>query len=111
MDVRAFVDELLPALADTEFFERVTLQTEGPIASGYAYVHNEFYLRFYFNAVTGTTAFALIEIQRRIWGIDYDNRRGWHLHPAESPTDHIETNPMSIEDIVANLQAVLSKRT
>lgn len=76
MDVSSFVDELLPALADTGFFERVNLQTEGPVASGYAYVHDDLFLRFYFNQLTGTIAFALIDSQRRIWGIDYENRRG-----------------------------------
>ena len=36
MDVKGFADELLYALADTELFERVALQTEGPIVSGQA---------------------------------------------------------------------------
>jgi hypothetical protein len=44
MDVRAFAEELLRALAETGLFERVALQTEGPIASGYAYVQEDLYL-------------------------------------------------------------------
>ena len=91
MDVKSFTDDLLSALANMGRFERVALQAEGPIASGYAYLRNEFSLRFYFNEVTGTTAFALIENQQRIWGVDYDNRRGWHLHPVDDPTKHINT--------------------
>jgi hypothetical protein len=55
-------------------------------------------------------AFALIEKQQRIWGIDYDNRRGWHLHPADHPTDHVEIAPMSVSDVIAHLQDVLLKR-
>lgn len=111
MDVRSFVDELLPALANTGFFDRVTLQTEGPTASGYAYATEGFFLRFYFNEVTGTIAFALIDNQQRLWGIDYDNRRGWHLHPVEDPTDHRHVAPMSIVEIVDHLQEVLAERT
>ena len=84
MDVAQFVDELLSALADTGFFELVTLQVEGPIVHGHAYVREDLFLRFYFNEVSGTIAFALIEEQSRIWGIDFDNRRGWHLHSASS---------------------------
>jgi len=34
MDVRAFADELLRALADTGLFEGVALRTEGPIHVG-----------------------------------------------------------------------------
>lgn len=107
MDVKAFVDELLQALADTGLFERITLQTEGPVIDGYAYVQDDFFLRFYFNQNTGTIAFALIEAQQRIWGIDYDNRRGWHLHPVEDPTEHIEIDPLSVSSVVAYLQDIV----
>lgn len=110
MDVRSWADELLSALADTGLFEQVALRTEGPIADGHARVHEDLFLRFYYNAVTGTIAFALIEKQQRIWGVDYDNRRGWHLHPADNPTVHVESDPLSVSDIVACLQDVLTKQ-
>jgi hypothetical protein len=67
-------------------------------------------LRFYFNEVTGTTAFALIEKEGRIWGIDYDNRRGWHLHPVEDPATHIATDLLRVSEIVSRLQDVLEAR-
>lgn len=111
MDVSSFVDELLPALADTGFFDRVNLQTEGPVASGYAYVNDELFVRFYFNQVTGTIAFALIDSQQRIWGIDFDNRRGWHVHPVDKPTAHRPIAPLSVVQIIGRLQEVLSERT
>lgn len=110
MDVRSFANELLRALADTGLFERVALRTEGPIVDGEAHVREELFLRFYFNEVTGTIAFALIEEQRRIWGIDHDRRRGWHLHPVDNPADHIGIEPLSVSDIVRRLQDVLLKR-
>ncbi len=65
-------------------------------------------LRFYFNRITGTMAFALIDGQRRIWGIDYDNRRGWHVHPKEDPEDHVGIGPLTVREIVSRLQAVLA---
>jgi len=109
MEVKAFADELLRALAEAEFFDRVALRTEGPIAEGYARVHEGLFLRFYFNATTSTIAFALIKEQQRIWGIDYDNRRGWHLHPADNPTDHVGIEPLSVSEIVARLRNALLK--
>ena len=111
MDVKGFADELLVALAATGLFERVSLQTEGPIASGRAYVQGPVsrFLRVYFNETTGTIAFALISDQQRIWGVDYDNRRGWHLHPVENPAEHMVIAPLSISDIVLLLQGVLSR--
>lgn len=110
MDVKSFVDELLAALAATGRFAHVSMQTEGPIASGRAYVQGpvDQFLRVYFNAITGSIAFALIRDQQRIWGVDYDNRRGWHLHPADNPAEHLEIAPLPISEIVSMLSEVLS---
>jgi len=112
MDVKDFFDELLYALTDTGLFAQVAFQTEGPIVSGQAYLFrsDKDFLRVYFNETTGTIAFALIEKQQRVWGIDYDNRRGWHVHPVENPADHVGIAPMSVSNIIARLQTVLLMR-
>jgi len=112
MDVNSFVDKLLVALANTELFERISFQAEGPTVSGYAYLSesDEIFLRVYFNETTDTIAFALIEHKQRIWGIDRDNRRGWHLHPVDNPTQHISISPLSVPNIIARLQEVLVMR-
>jgi hypothetical protein len=110
MDLRTFTEELLDSLAGTGLFTRVALRTERPVSSGYAYTEDvELFLRFYFNEMTGTIAFALIRDQQRIWGIDYDNRRGWHLHPETNPADHIAIDSLSVADIITRLQQVLLK--
>ena len=110
MNVKSFTNELLVALAETGRFEKVASRAEGPIANGYAYLDDEFFLRFYFNEVTGTMAFALIENQQRVWGVDYDNRRGWHIHPVDNPAAHVDTLPLSILEVVAYLEEVLAAR-
>jgi hypothetical protein len=110
MDVKQFAYELLRALADTGLFGRVALRTEGPTAEGYAYVQEGVFVRFYFNEVTHTIAFALIEEQQRIWGIDCDHRRGWHLHPVTDPTTHVAIVPKSVAEIVADLEQVLLQK-
>lgn len=110
MDVGSFTSELVRALADAESFESVSLDTDGPVASGRAYAGEQTFLQFYFNEVTGTIAFALVEGEQRIWGIDYDNRRGWHLHPMDRPTDHISVEAMSVREVVARLVDVLRRK-
>ena len=55
-------------------------------------------------------AFDLIEKQQRIWGIDYDNRRGWHMHPAGNPAEHTGIDALPVSEIVARLEGVLLKR-
>ena len=66
MDVSSFASDILNSLAKAETFRRVALQTEGPVVSGRAHTENEeTFLRFYFNEVSATVAFALIA---GIWG-------------------------------------------
>jgi hypothetical protein len=105
MDVRQFTSELLQGLSDTTLFNRVALQTEGPIVNGRAFAKDDanVFLRFYFNSLTGTLAFALIENEQRVWGIDFDNRRGWHMHPLGNPTAHEPIAPMTVSQIVTAL--------
>jgi len=107
MDINTFSEDLLQALAKTRLIQRVTLQTEGPIVNGYAYVREDVYLRFYYNENTDTMAFALIAEQQRIWGIDHDNLRGWHIHPAGSPTSHVKIESMSVPEIVLQLEKII----
>lgn len=57
-------------------------------------------MQIYFNELSGTTAFALIEKHRRIWGIDFNDMKGWHLHPLENPENHINIDEKSIEEIL-----------
>jgi len=108
MDVNSFASELLRSLAEADTFRRVALQTEGPVVSGYAHTENEeTFLRFYFNEITATIAFALIAGQRRVWGIDRDNRRGWHLHPEENPSEHVNIGSLTVPEIVERLHRVV----
>ena len=107
MDVKAFSEELLRALAGSGIFEIVSLQSEGPVAKGRAQAGEGLFLRFYFNEITGTLAFALIREQDRIWGLDHDNLRAWHLHPASAPSTHVPVEPLSVTEIVARLRDVI----
>lgn len=41
----------------------------------------------FYNEQTGTTAFALIREDRRVFGAD--NTGGWHMHPFKDPRLHV----------------------
>jgi hypothetical protein len=57
----------------------------------------------FYNEQTGTTAFALIQEGRRIFGAD--NTGGWHVHPFTDPDRH-DTLPdgMSFAEFVAQIE-------
>jgi hypothetical protein len=99
MDVETFLSSLLDALADRPFVESVDLDTEAVIVEGRVLLEDDCFLQVYFNEHTGTTAFALIEEEQRIWGVDYDDLRGWHVHPVEDPNQHRDIDPMTPADV------------
>lgn len=109
MDISRFLVLLLENLSDLGFVEKVDIQTEVFVLKGRAILKKKRFLHIYFNQLTGTTAFALIEKDRRIWGIDYDNTRGWHIHPLEHPETHLTNNPLTPGEIIHELSQVWPK--
>jgi hypothetical protein len=57
----------------------------------------------FYNEQTGTTAFALIQQDRRVFGAD--NTGGWHIHPFAEPDQHIPLpGPLTFADFVAEIE-------
>lgn len=57
----------------------------------------------FFNEQTGTTAFALIQNDRRIFGAD--NTGGWHIHPFKHPEQHEPLEqPLSFVQIIETIE-------
>jgi len=110
MEATSFVQSLLDALADLEEVERVSSRSEGPVVNGRAFLRGGMFLAFYYNQETGTQAFALVKGSRRVWGIDYDSIRGWHLHPVEDPAQHVMIKPQSVSAVIWQLRQVLGAR-
>jgi hypothetical protein len=106
VDIGQILISLLEGLSKLEFVEKVDIQTEVFILKGRAILKKHRFLQVYFNELTGTTAFALIEKDRRIWGIDYDNMRGWHLHPLENPETHQIIEEKTIQEILRMLSEI-----
>ncbi len=106
MDINQFLLQLLSKLSKLDFIEKVDIQTEVFILKGHAFLKKNYFLQIYFNENTGTTAFALINKGKRIWGIDFDNIRGWHLHPLESPETHSDITQKTIKEIIEALAEV-----
>ena len=108
MDVGQFLNRLLEELSQLPFVENVDFNTEVFIVKGKVFLGLSHFLQIYFNSRTGTTAFALIRKGRRIWGIDFDSLRGWHLHPVDNPDGHVKISPKTVKEIIAEFASVWS---
>ncbi len=106
MDLKTFLEELFSALANTDFVEDIDIKSEGIILSGRVSLQKNIFLNIYYNQLTGTIAFALIKKAERIWGIDKDNLRGWHLHPLGNASAHEPVEPLSIREIVKQIKEI-----
>ncbi|MBW2570058.1 MAG: hypothetical protein JRE47_12030 [Deltaproteobacteria bacterium] len=106
MEIDKFLLSLLGSLANLDFVEKIDFKTEVFVLKGRSILKKNRFLQVYFNELTGTIAFALIEQDKRLWGVDFDNLRGWHLHPLKNADDHFNIAPMSIEEIVDALADV-----
>lgn len=106
MDVKDFLIELLSALGKVDFVEDIHLQVEGLTVAGRIVLKEDRFVEIYYNELTGTLAFALIEKAKRIWGIDRDRIRGWHVHPLRDSEKHVETRSLSVTEIIRELTRV-----
>ena len=62
----------------------------------------ETFINVFYNLGTDKTAFALIQTNQRIYGVD-NAKIGWHEHPLANPRQHIACSPITF---AAFLQAV-----
>jgi hypothetical protein len=106
MELKAFLAELVTSLARLDFVASLELRTEVFTVKGRVHLTQRGFLEVYFNERTQTVAVAWIEAERRRWGIDRDNLRGWHRHPLENPEDHQAIPAMSIHEIIKELGEV-----
>ena len=106
MELKAFLAELVTSLARLDFVASLDLRTEVFTVKGRVHLTQRGFLEVYFNERTQTVAVAWIEAERRRWGIDRDNLRGWHRHPLESPEDHQAISTMSVHEIIKELGEV-----
>jgi len=65
MDINQFLLSLLHSLSTLDFVEKVDIYTEVFILKGRTILKKGRFLQVYFNEQTGTTAFALIELDFR----------------------------------------------
>jgi hypothetical protein len=111
MELKAFLVELVESLARLDFVASLKLRTEAFTVKGRVRLTQHSFLEVYCNERTQTVAVAWIEAERRKWGIDRDNLRGWHRHPLENPEEYQAISAMSVREIIQELGAVWRQTT
>lgn len=65
---------------------QVVERTDGTISLR-LYIRQDVFVQAFLGKLTGSLYFALIEGNRRIFGIDRESGE-WHMHPFEAPHEH-----------------------
>lgn len=67
-------------------------------------------IEIYFNEETQTMTSALIVEDKRVFGINgYPKSKTWHIHPLGKVKEHVNIEPMRLEDIMKEYAKVLAK--
>ncbi len=104
MELTEFINEVRQRLTALEFVEDISveklMQTAVKIK---VTLKPKGYLNIWYNVFRRTQSFNLLINDVRIWGIDHDNRFGWHEHRLDNPQGHQKIDAMTISEIIAKL--------
>lgn len=106
---RACAAAIIDLCADSGIVEDYDLEVRENVVLR-ARIHlREGFVDIYRNFETGTTAYAWIVDDERIYGAD--NTGGWHRHPYQETEDHVDSEPVSLETFVEEVGAFIEKGT
>lgn len=87
--------------------ENVFLSEKEEYVRGHAELKWELSLNIFYHSTSLKFNFALHNNKERLWAIDWHKPVGWHRHPLGDVTEHEPIDPMEVEGIVAELEAVI----
>lgn len=109
MDLEQFENELFSRLSELDFVEKWKITRKRTTLKVKVFLKKKSFLSVFYNIVLRVQSFALIINNERVWGIDHDNRFGWHEHPLTNPKSHVTVNPHTIEEVVLKLRIIWDK--
>jgi len=93
-----FARHLIDVSAQEKKIKAVSLQILDNTVVKARFSLNHRFIDVFYNNQTGTTAYALIENEKRIFGAD--STGAWHLHPKEKPDSHKKCKPVSFAEFL-----------
>jgi len=61
------------------------------------------FVSVFYNLDTDKTSFALIEKEKRIYGVD-NAKMGWHTHPFDDPAQHVSCDPITFGKFLESIE-------
>lgn len=104
MDINEFQFELETRLSNLDFVDKWEITKKRTTVRIRVYLKKKSLLNVFYNMMLRIQSFALIIDQKRVWGLDRDNKFGWHEHTIENPTKHESIEPHNIEQIISKLK-------
>ncbi|HNH09440.1 MAG TPA: hypothetical protein PK683_13145, partial [Leptospiraceae bacterium] len=74
-----------------------------------AKLKREYFLETRMNQKSNTLSFCLLKDEKRIWGLDYDVLRDWHIHPFENPDSHLNISPKTLPEILEIFHSIMEE--
>ena len=91
---KRFVNEVREVAKKFVWIKRINARIVGKVARIRLWINDSF-TDVYYNSELGTTSYAYVENEKRIFGAN-NMRIGWHLHPFGELMEYKRSEPMRI---------------
>jgi hypothetical protein len=105
MKVSKFTRDVFKTAKTFKWVKMITTAPEGTVANVRLGI-NQSFVDIYYNAVTGTTSYAYIESNKRVFGAN-NMKIGWHWHPYGDVQKHLPDKQITIETFLKTLEKEL----
>lgn len=94
----AFTRRLIEVASQEKKIKTISLNVLDSVVVKARFKLNSKFIDVFYNSQTGTTAYSLIENEKRVFGAD--STGDWHIHPKGKPDSHKKCKPMTFEDFL-----------
>ena len=109
MEIKEFKQELIDSLSSLDYIEDIEILEEDD--QSLVHIKKRYILKIRFaiqeRRYTFTLSFTLLFENKRIWGLDRDNRIGWHIHPLNNVSVHESIEPKEVREIVTIFNSMI----
>ena len=112
MEIAFIKNKIISELQKLDYIESIQLEEVDEFSvKGSAYITKNYILIIRFKDFHGKIplSFSLLYKNERIWGLDKDNKIGWHIHPLNNTSIHQTIEPKTIEEILEIFHSTISE--